>query len=44
MSLTRRDIYLALAKNVPDPDGGSNLVANMYRTWKTRPATRSPSC
>jgi phosphate transport system substrate-binding protein len=28
-----RDVYLALAKNVPDPTGGQKLVANPYRAW-----------
>ncbi len=32
--LTRRDIFLALAKNVPDPRGGEKLVVNPYRTWR----------
>jgi phosphate transport system substrate-binding protein len=32
--LTRKDIYLALAKQVPDPAAPSKLVANPYRTWK----------
>lgn len=31
--LTRKDLYLALAKQVPDASG-QNLVANPYRTWK----------
>jgi phosphate transport system substrate-binding protein len=31
--LTRKDIFLALAKNVPDPKGGGKLVANPYKTW-----------
>ena len=31
--LTRRDIFLALAKEVPDPDGGENLVTNPYQRW-----------
>ncbi len=31
--LTLRDIYLALAKNVPDPAGGPALVPNPYTTW-----------
>jgi phosphate transport system substrate-binding protein len=31
--LTLRDIYLALAKNVPDPAGRSELVPNPYTTW-----------
>jgi phosphate transport system substrate-binding protein len=33
-NLTRKDLYLALAKNVPDPKGGDTLVANPYKTWK----------
>jgi len=33
LNLSLRDVYLALAKNVPDPKGGQNLVANPYRTW-----------
>jgi phosphate transport system substrate-binding protein len=32
-SVSLRDLYLALAKNVPDPAGGEKLVANPYRTW-----------
>ncbi len=34
LSLTLRDIYLALAKDVPAPDGSETLVANPYKTWK----------
>lgn len=34
LELTLRDIYLALAKEVPDPKGGERLVANPYRTWQ----------
>ena len=34
MRLSRKDIFLALAKNVPDPKGGENLVPNPYKTWK----------
>lgn len=33
MKLTRKDIFLALAKEVPDPKGGNNLVPNPYVTW-----------
>ncbi len=33
-SLTRKDMYLALAKNVPNPDGSHTLVSNPYTTWK----------
>lgn len=32
VSLTRRDIYLALAKEIPDGEGG--FIANPNRTWK----------
>jgi phosphate transport system substrate-binding protein len=34
MKLTRKDVYLALAKQVPDPANPSALVANPYKTWK----------
>ncbi|MGB5472231.1 MAG: PstS family phosphate ABC transporter substrate-binding protein [Gammaproteobacteria bacterium] len=34
LSLTLRDIYLALARDVPAPDGSETLVANPYKTWK----------
>ena len=34
MNLSLRDIFLALAKDVPDPKGGEKLVANPYKTWK----------
>lgn len=34
LHLTRRDIFLALAKEVPHPGGGESLVANPYSTWK----------
>ncbi len=34
MELSRKDIFLALAKEVPDPDGGENLVENPYETWQ----------
>jgi phosphate transport system substrate-binding protein len=33
LSLTRKDVYLALAKQVPDPKGGDALVANPYKKW-----------
>jgi phosphate transport system substrate-binding protein len=33
-SLTLKDLFLALAKNVPNPDGSESLVANPYKTWK----------
>ncbi len=31
--LTLREIYLALAKNVPDPAGAAKLVPNPYTKW-----------
>ncbi len=34
MELSRKDIFLALAKDVPDPKGGEKLVKNPYKTWK----------
>ena len=34
MEVTLRDIFLALAKDVPDPSGAEKLVANPYKTWK----------
>lgn len=33
ISLTRREIFLALAKNIPNPDGSETLVDNPYKTW-----------
>ena len=43
-SLTRREIYLALAKNIPNPDGSETLVDNPYTTWNeinpTLPTTK----
>lgn len=34
LALTRKDLFLALASEVPDPKGGEKLVANPYKTWK----------
>ena len=34
MEVSRRDVFLALAREVPNPAGGEELVANPYRTWK----------
>lgn len=31
--VTRKDIYLALAKQVPDPANPNALIANPYKTW-----------
>ena len=33
VSFTRKDIFLALAKQVPDPKGTETLVANPYQKW-----------
>lgn len=32
--LSRKDIFLALAKKVPDPSNPEALIANPYRTWR----------
>lgn len=32
--LSRKDLFLALAKEVPNPDGTETLVENPYKTWK----------
>ena len=34
LKLTRKDIFLALAKDVPDPSGAEKLVPNPYKTWQ----------
>lgn len=34
LSLGRKDLFLALAKDVPAPDGSKKLVPNPYKTWK----------
>ena len=34
LSLSVQDIFLALAKEVPDPKGGEKLIPNPYKTWK----------
>jgi phosphate transport system substrate-binding protein len=33
MTLSLKDIFLALAKDVPNPDGSETLVPNPYKTW-----------
>ncbi|MDX1774958.1 MAG: PstS family phosphate ABC transporter substrate-binding protein [Desulfobulbales bacterium] len=44
LMLTRKDVFLALAKDVPDTKGGEKLVPNPYKTWKdvnpSLPATK----
>lgn len=43
-NLTRKDLFLALAKHVPNPDGSETMVENPYMTWKevntSLPATK----
>ena len=34
MQLSTKDVFLALAKNIPNPDGTDTLVENPYKTWK----------
>ena len=34
LKLTLKDIFLALAKEVPDPNGGEKLIPNPYKIWK----------
>jgi len=34
MKISLKDLWLALAKQVPDPRGGQKLVPNPHRTWK----------
>lgn len=33
-ALTRREVYLALAKQIPDPANPTTLIANPHKTWK----------
>jgi phosphate transport system substrate-binding protein len=33
VELSLKDVYLALAKEVPNPDGSPTFVANPYKTW-----------
>lgn len=34
LNLTLKELFLALAKDVPDPQGGTKLVPNPYQNWK----------
>ena len=34
MKLTRKEIFMALAKDVPDPANDGKLIPNPYKTWK----------
>ena len=44
MNLTRKQVYLALAKQVPDPANPTTLISNPYTRWnqidKSLPATK----
>ena len=33
LKLTRKEVYLALAKQIPDPKGGEKVIDNPYKTW-----------
>lgn len=33
-ALTKRDLFLALAHDVPNPNGKEELIPNPYKTWK----------
>ncbi len=33
LEMSRKDIFLALAKRVPDPNGGDELIDNPYEDW-----------
>jgi len=34
MKLTRKEIFMALAKEVPDPKAEGKFIANPYKTWR----------
>jgi len=34
ISLSRKEIFMALAKDVPDPQNPEKFIANPYKTWK----------
>ena len=34
LTFSLKDIYLALAKDIPDPQGSEKLVPNPFKTWK----------
>lgn len=34
LDISRKDLFLALAKDVPDPKAAKRLVANPYKTWR----------
>ena len=39
LSLTTKVVFLALAKEVPNPDGSATLIANPYQKWSDIDAT-----
>ncbi len=34
LKLSRKDLFLALAEQVPNPDGSESLITNPYKSWK----------
>jgi len=44
LELTRSELYMALAKDIPNPDGSETFIANPYKTWNevnpSLPATK----
>lgn len=34
MQIFTKDLFLALAKQVPDPKGSKQLIANPYKNWR----------
>ena len=34
LKLSRQDLFLALARDVPGPDGSGTFIANPYKTWQ----------
>lgn len=34
LELSRKDLFLALAKNIPDPESSEKLIPNPYKTWR----------
>jgi phosphate transport system substrate-binding protein len=34
IKISRKEMFLGLAKSIPNPKGGNDLIANPYKTWK----------
>jgi len=34
ITISRKELFLALAKDIPNPDGSETLIENPYKTWK----------